>query len=76
MFNNMLSQGYIWIVLLAVVTSLIGVYYYFKVIIAMYFKDANGDSVYAEPEHVAILIITALFTIALGLFPQSVFGLI
>jgi NADH-quinone oxidoreductase subunit N len=76
MFNNMLSQGYIWIVLLAVVTSLIGVYYYFKVIIAMYFKDPNGDAVYAEPEHIAVLIVTALFTIALGLFPQSVFGLI
>jgi NADH-quinone oxidoreductase subunit N len=76
MFNNMLGQGYIWIVLLAVITSLIGVYYYFKVIIAMYFKEPNGEAIYAEPEHVAILIITALFTIALGLFPQSVFGLI
>jgi NADH-quinone oxidoreductase subunit N len=76
MFNNMLGQGYIWIVLLAVITSLIGVYYYFKVIIAMYFSDTNGRSVYAEPEHIAILIVTALFTIALGLFPQSVFGLI
>jgi NADH-quinone oxidoreductase subunit N len=76
MFNNMLSQGYIWIVLLAVITSLIGVYYYFKVIIAMYFKDSNGHSISAEAEHIAILIVTALFTIALGLLPQSVFGLI
>jgi NADH-quinone oxidoreductase subunit N len=76
MFNNMLGQGYIWIVLLAVITSLIGVYYYFKVIIAMYFKDADGNSIQAEAEHIAVLIVTALFTIALGLFPQSVFGLI
>jgi NADH-quinone oxidoreductase subunit N len=76
MFNNMLSQGYIWIVLLAVLTSLIGVYYYFKVIIAMFFNSKEESSIIGiEAEHAAILIVTALFTIALGLFPQTVFSL-
>lgn len=36
LFSSALQSGHLWIVLIAVLGSLIGVYYYFRVIIAMY----------------------------------------
>ena len=47
--------------------------YYFKVIIAMYFKTpAKEDGITIDSSHVVLLLLTSLFTIALGLVPSFV----
>jgi NADH-quinone oxidoreductase subunit N len=38
------QQGYVLLALLGVVASLIGVYYYFRIMAAMYFQEAHGES--------------------------------
>lgn len=37
------EQGYVVLALVGVVASLIGVYYYFRIIAAMYFQEAHGE---------------------------------
>lgn len=72
-FTTMIGTSYKWLIILAILTSAVGVYYYFKVIIAMYFKKAADDSsVQVETSHVVLLLLTALFTLALGIVPNYV----
>lgn len=76
-FNTALQGGYIWLVLLAVVTALIGIYYYFKVIIAMYFNTTVSDAVVPVNNHYKwVLTIVAIITLVLGIVPGLVTGIL
>jgi NADH-quinone oxidoreductase subunit N len=72
-FSVMIGTTFKWLIILAILTSAIGVYYYFKVIIAMYFKEENGEQeVTMETSHVLLLALTTIFTLALGIVPKYV----
>ncbi len=75
-FTAAFQSGYTGLVLIAVVASLIGVYYYFRIIIAMYFKEASGDVIPVQTSHKLLLIIVALITLVLGLCPDCVIWLL
>jgi NADH-quinone oxidoreductase subunit N len=69
----MIGTGYKWLMILAILTSAVGVYYYFKVIIAMYFKPATeSEEVPAELANKTVIILTTLITLALGIVPGFV----
>ncbi|MDQ3052167.1 MAG: NADH-quinone oxidoreductase subunit N [Bacteroidota bacterium] len=76
-FTTTLQSDYTWLVILAVISSLVGVYYYFKVIIAMY-QPADRDSVQMEfsPMHHLVLWITLVITVGLGVAPGFLLSLI
>jgi NADH-quinone oxidoreductase subunit N len=72
-FSVMIGTTFKWLIILAILTSAIGVYYYFKVIIAMYFKEENGEQeVKMETSHILLLALTTIFTLALGIVPKYV----
>lgn len=72
-FSVLIGTSFKWLIVLAILTSAVGVYYYFKVIIAMYFKQQDSqEEVSMETSHVLLLALTTLFTIALGLVPNYV----
>ncbi|HRD37115.1 MAG TPA: NADH-quinone oxidoreductase subunit N, partial [Bacteroidia bacterium] len=72
-FTTMIGTGYKWLLILAILTSAVGVYYYFKVIIAMYFKQATTEEpVTIELSQKVVMILTTLFTLALGAVPGFV----
>jgi NADH-quinone oxidoreductase subunit N len=75
-FNAALQAGHVWLVILGIIGSLIGVYYYFRVIIAMYFKDANEEAT-VEPskQHQLVMFVTAVIIIVLGLLPDLILGI-
>jgi NADH-quinone oxidoreductase subunit N len=76
-FTAAFQAGHAWLVLVAILASLIGVYYYFKIIIAMYFKHNNNESaIELSFNHKLLFVITVLITIALGLMPDFVIGLL
>ena len=63
--------------LLAVVTSLIGIYYYFRILIAMYLKSSERSPIAQVPgRHIAILAITVALSILFGVFPDLLVALI
>ena len=72
-FSVMIGTTFKWLIILAILTSAVGVYYYFKVIIAMYFKEEDGEQeVTMETSHVLLLALTTIFTLALGIVPKYV----
>jgi NADH-quinone oxidoreductase subunit N len=76
-FTVAFQSGYIGLVLLAVVTSLIGIYYYFRIIIAMYLKSTEKGVILQVPlRHTVILAVCVLLSIVFGVFPDLLVGLI
>jgi NADH-quinone oxidoreductase subunit N len=76
MFSAALQSGYTWLVLLAVIGSLIGVFYYFRIIIAMY-QPADRDSLpFNMPlNRQAVLWICVAASVILGLAPSLIASL-
>lgn len=71
-FTAAFQSGFTGIVLIAIVASLIGVYYYFRLIIAMYFKEGSEEEITVQTSHKVLLVAVAIATIALGLFPDFI----
>lgn len=75
-FTSAFQSGYTGLVLIAILASLIGVYYYFRIIIAMYFRQGNTETISIQTNHKLVLIIVAVATILLGLAPDFIIGLL
>jgi NADH-quinone oxidoreductase subunit N len=76
-FTVAFQSGHIGLVFLAILTSLIGIYYYFRVIIAMYLKSTEKtEAVYVPVLNQILLVICLVLSIALGVFPDLLIGLI
>lgn len=76
-FVSALNSDLTWLVLIAVLSSLIGVYYYFKVIIAMFQEpELENTAYYEKSSDLAVLYISGILTLLLGLAPQFVAGLL
>jgi NADH-quinone oxidoreductase subunit N len=77
LFTVAFESGYVGLVLLAVLTSLIGIYYYFRIIIAMYLKSTDRTTSVEVPlQHTIVLAICMLLSLGFGLFPGLLVGLI
>lgn len=75
-FTTAFQSGYAGLVLIAIIASLIGVYYYFRIIIAMYFKEGSHQAIPLQINHKVVLILVVIATIALGLSPDFIIGLL
>ncbi|WP_346236865.1 NADH-quinone oxidoreductase subunit N [Niabella insulamsoli] len=64
------NGGNLWLVIFAVVMAAVSVYYYFRVIQAMYFKDGPVQSVAATPLEKYTLLIVCVLIILIGVFPN------
>jgi NADH-quinone oxidoreductase subunit N len=75
-FNMVLGQFHITLAVIAVINAIISIFYYFRVIIAMYFRTAERDQIVVPPYYVFVLGFAALATIVIGVYPQLINGLI
>ena len=76
-FTVAFDSGYMSIVLLAIFTSLIGVYYYFRIIIAMYLKAPDTmRSFQVTLLHKVVMAICLVLSIILGVAPGLIIKLI
>ena len=72
-FTTLMASPFKWLLILAVLTSCVGVYYYFKVIIAMYFKKPHTEEpLQIDSSHAILLGITSVITIVIGLLPDLI----
>lgn len=77
LFTVAFQSGYIGLVLVAVLTSLIGIYYYFRLIIAMYLKSTEKGLIFEVPaRHTVVLTLCVLLSVVFGVFPDLLVGLI
>ncbi len=78
-FANAISQGFLGLVLFAIAMSLVGVYYYFKLIIAMYFNEShqdNADTTFIKTDLLqnTLIFICCGLLLLLGILPQLVYN--
>ncbi len=76
LFNQTIQSGYIALVIVAVINSIISVGYYFKLILAMYSKEPNQERTGKPFLIYAVAIISMTLNIILGLFPSLVLDLL
>jgi NADH-quinone oxidoreductase subunit N len=68
-FGAALEAGALWLVIIAVLMAAVGIYYYFRVVIAMYMKEPTEEKVAVDPFAAFMLIFLSLLTIAMGIVP-------
>jgi NADH-quinone oxidoreductase subunit N len=70
-FQAALDSRLVWLVVIAAINSVIGSYYYLRVIVSMYFWDPQKEfaPIAVTPAIAAALAIAAIGTIYLGIFP-------
>jgi NADH-quinone oxidoreductase subunit N len=71
-FSAAVERGLLFMLVIAVLMSAVGIYYYFRVIIAAYMKDGDGETIAIRPLYRMVLILTTLLTILLGIYPDLV----
>jgi len=76
MFSSALSHYQVWLVILAVINAIISIFYYFRVIVAMYFRDAETSEVQVPAYYNFVLGLSALITIIIGIYPTFISNLI
>jgi NADH-quinone oxidoreductase subunit N len=71
MLSAAIDNGHVlWLVIVGVLCAAISVYYYFRVIQAMYFKEGDPQEIETSGAFKGILIGIAAVVILLGIFPQ------
>lgn len=76
LFTQTIQAGYLTLVIVAVINSIISVGYYFKLIVAMYTKEPNETRTATPAVIYAVAVIAIVLNIALGLFPSLVMDLL
>ena len=75
-FTAAFSAGNVGLVFIAIIASLIGVYYYFRIIIAMYFREGAKEKITVDANQLFLLVLAVITTLALGLFPDCLISLL
>lgn len=77
LFSEAIRNGYVAITIIAVLASIVGIYYYFKVILAMYTKPGEeGAKISIPPVYVAVLLICVGLTLLFGVWPSWLMNLL
>ncbi len=74
-FSAALEGGYLWLVIVGALTSVVAFYYYLRVIVKMYMAESTGETIPLRPSApmIAVLIVALFFTLQLGIVPGLFF---
>jgi NADH-quinone oxidoreductase subunit N len=75
-FSETVRNGFYILTIVAIINSIIAVYYYLKVIVAMYAQPANDRELTIVPSYWVVAGICVLVTIVLGIFPDTLMQLL
>ncbi len=69
------GAGFTWLAVVAVLTSLVGAFYYLRIVKLMYFDEpADAAPIVARGDSRALLSVNGLAILLLGVFPQQLMG--
>jgi NADH-quinone oxidoreductase subunit N len=75
-FYAAIVKGLTWLTIVGVVTSMISLYYYLRVIVSMYFEgDGDGAAPALDMASRVALLLCAAAVLVFGFFPQLLFGI-
>src|ERR1700738_231160 len=80
-FKAAVNSHLIWLAVLMAVNSVIGAYYYLRLIVVMYMREPSPEALQLAPGRFSagvnvVLVIATLGTLYLGLFPNSILHMI
>jgi len=78
-FNELVGQGYLWLVAAALLNSFVSLYFYMKPAVAMFFHQPSIETeISARPQSslFAIIFISAAATVLLGIMPDALLSLL
>lgn len=75
MFSSALKDYQLWLVILAVINAVVGIFYYLRVVVAMYFKESERTEVPSSPYFNLVLAFSAIITVVLGIYPGLISNL-
>jgi NADH-quinone oxidoreductase subunit N len=77
LFAAAVDAGYIWLAIIAVVNSAISLFYYMRVAMVMWMQEPppQGIALSRSPALYLALLLAAVATLVLGMFPDRVLGL-
>jgi len=71
-----IDAGFVWLAVVAVLTSLVGAFYYLRVVKLMYFDQPTDNSpIEARADNCALLSANGLALLVFGILPQPLLGL-
>ena len=76
LFTEVIDAGYLAVVIIAVVNSIISVGYYFKLILAMYTQESTEVRVSQSAIYHAVAIVAIVLNLVMGFFPNLVVGVL
>ena len=76
MFTAALNNYHLILLIIAVINAGIGIYYYFRVIVAMYFRPMEREEVPVNLNYKIVIAIATVLTILLGIYPAMVTGIV
>ncbi|MDB5021587.1 MAG: dehydrogenase, partial [Pedobacter sp.] len=76
MFLNAMDQYKIYLVAFAILNALVGFYYYFRVIAAMYFKEGAEVALVMPLQYKIVMAFSVVLTVFLGIYPSLILNLI
>ena len=75
-FSAAIEEGFVTLVIIAVLNSAISFYYYLKIVVFMYMKEPEGEfQISLTPMTVFVVILGLIGTIELGIFPDTIISL-
>jgi NADH-quinone oxidoreductase subunit N len=76
-FKAAVTSGYIWLIIIGVLTSAVSVFYYFRVIMKMYMEvpETSPVPLKFEPAMILALAVTAVVVLYIGIFPTTYLNL-
>ena len=75
-FSAAIEEGFVTLVIIAVLNSAISFYYYLKVVVFMYMKEPAGEfQISLTPMTLFVVILGLIGTIELGIFPDTIISL-
>ncbi|WP_293872378.1 NADH-quinone oxidoreductase subunit N [Flavobacterium sp.] len=76
LFSQTIKAGFLVVVIAGVINSIISVGYYFKLIIAMYTKEATNEKTTVPLVYYAVAFLAILLNILMGVYPSFVINLL
>jgi NADH-quinone oxidoreductase subunit N len=80
-FTAAVKSNLIWLAVLMAINSVIGAYYYFRLIVVMYMREYKGvvpadTSKGLSPTAAMVVTVAALITLYMGLLPNHILGIV
>ena len=76
LFLSAINGGLAWLAIIGIINTAISVFYYSKVIIAMYTEREGGRPIYMNKSIAITVLVCVVVTIAFGIYPQPMISLV